>query len=301
MLEPRRLLTFREVARRASFSRAAEALALTQPAVSQQVAALEREVGDAAARPRLRGLALTETGELLLGHADALASRLDAADAQLAELRAEREARLASARTRARSPTIVPDAIADGGPRSRPRTRRRRRRRGERGPSPTSPQGVRDGRVHVGVCFEDAGAPPREPPDARRHELATSRWRRPSAPPPARRAAADQALGARGRHVDRAVARAPRLPRVRRGRVRAADRLRHARPARDRGLSRAGLAVSLTPRLLAGRLEDVRTIGWSGDAPSRRLYALTPAVGARPRALRFVAALRRPRAERMRR
>src|ERR671939_390956 len=45
MLEPRRLLTFREVARRASFSRAAEALSLTQPAVSQQVAALEREIG----------------------------------------------------------------------------------------------------------------------------------------------------------------------------------------------------------------------------------------------------------------
>src|ERR687883_577154 len=45
MLEPRRLLTFREVARRGSFSRAADALALTQPAVSQQVAALEREVG----------------------------------------------------------------------------------------------------------------------------------------------------------------------------------------------------------------------------------------------------------------
>src|SRR3954452_13264357 len=45
MLDPRRLLTFREVARRGSFSRAAEALALTQPAVSQQVAALEREGG----------------------------------------------------------------------------------------------------------------------------------------------------------------------------------------------------------------------------------------------------------------
>jgi DNA-binding transcriptional LysR family regulator len=34
MLDPRRLLTFREVARRRSFSRAAAALALNQPAVS---------------------------------------------------------------------------------------------------------------------------------------------------------------------------------------------------------------------------------------------------------------------------
>src|SRR3954463_14534465 len=104
MLDPRRLLTFREVARRASFSRAAEALALTQPAVSQQIAALEREVGaplldrgPGGPPPPARGPGgppLTETGGLLLGHADALASRLDAADAQLAELRAAREARL---------------------------------------------------------------------------------------------------------------------------------------------------------------------------------------------------------------
>src|SRR5919109_554096 len=86
MLDPRRLLTFREVARRGSFSRAAEALALTQPAVSQQVAALEREVGTELLRRGPGGPALTETGELLLAHADALSDRLRAADAQLAAL-----------------------------------------------------------------------------------------------------------------------------------------------------------------------------------------------------------------------
>src|SRR3954462_106727 len=43
--DPRRLLPLSEVARHGSFSRAAEALALTQPAVSQQVAALERQLG----------------------------------------------------------------------------------------------------------------------------------------------------------------------------------------------------------------------------------------------------------------
>src|ERR671930_219906 len=46
MLDPRRLLTFRAVARAGSFSAAARELSLTQPAVSQQVAALERELGD---------------------------------------------------------------------------------------------------------------------------------------------------------------------------------------------------------------------------------------------------------------
>src|SRR5918992_1217097 len=44
MLDPRRLLTFRAVALQRSFSRAAEALSLSQPAVSQQVAALERRL-----------------------------------------------------------------------------------------------------------------------------------------------------------------------------------------------------------------------------------------------------------------
>ena len=42
MLDSRRLLTFRAVAQAGSFSAAARELALTQPAVSQQVAALER-------------------------------------------------------------------------------------------------------------------------------------------------------------------------------------------------------------------------------------------------------------------
>jgi DNA-binding transcriptional LysR family regulator len=45
MLDPRRLLTFREVARLGSFSRAAEQLSLTQPAVSQQILSLERQLG----------------------------------------------------------------------------------------------------------------------------------------------------------------------------------------------------------------------------------------------------------------
>ena len=44
-MDPRRLLTFRAVAHERSFTRAAAALALTQPSVSQQIAALETELG----------------------------------------------------------------------------------------------------------------------------------------------------------------------------------------------------------------------------------------------------------------
>src|ERR687894_1566286 len=92
MLDPRRLLTFGEVARRGSFSRAAEALALTQPAVSQQVAALERQVGVRLLDRGPGGPTPTAAGALLLAHADAIAERLAQADRQLADLVAtERE------------------------------------------------------------------------------------------------------------------------------------------------------------------------------------------------------------------
>src|ERR671929_140136 len=74
-LDPRRLLTFREVARLRSFSRAAEALSLTQPAVSQQVAALERQLGVRLLERGPGGPTLTHARGLLLQHADPLASR----------------------------------------------------------------------------------------------------------------------------------------------------------------------------------------------------------------------------------
>src|ERR687890_2165703 len=96
MVDPRRVLTFREVARHGSFSRAAEALSLTQPAVPQQVAALERQLGAQLLERGPGGLSLTPAGELLLEHADVVADRLYLAAGQLAELagHAARELRI---------------------------------------------------------------------------------------------------------------------------------------------------------------------------------------------------------------
>src|SRR6478735_549234 len=258
MLEPRRLLTFREVARRGSFSRAAEALALTQPAVSQQIAALEREVGASLLDRGPGGLALTETGELLLAHADALSARLRAADAQLAELAGAREARLVVGAYPSALATIVPDAIA-------------RWRAGQEDRAVTiealemsstnAAAAIRDGRLHVAVCFEDAAAPPREPPDARRHEIAREPMDAavgPDHPLAGRRRIALTALAddtwtapSREHLVRRACAAAGFEPRI--------DYVTRD-PLAIAGIIRAGLAVSLTPRLLAGRLEGVRTI-----------------------------------------
>ena len=85
MLDPRRLLTFREVALHGSFSRAAESLSLTQSAVSQQVAALERQVGTRLLERGRGELRVTPAGEDLLAHAHVVAERLRLADRQLAD------------------------------------------------------------------------------------------------------------------------------------------------------------------------------------------------------------------------
>src|SRR5918995_5711449 len=111
MLDPRRLLTFGEVANRRSFSRAAEALALTQPAVSQQVGALERQLGVRLLDRGPGGPAPTEAGALLLDHADAIADRLTQADAQLAELAAADRETLRVGAFPSALGSIVPAAI----------------------------------------------------------------------------------------------------------------------------------------------------------------------------------------------
>ena len=75
MLDVRRMRVLREVAVRGSFSAAAEALSFTQSAISQQIAALEREAGCTLVQRNARGIRLTEAGEALVRHADAILAR----------------------------------------------------------------------------------------------------------------------------------------------------------------------------------------------------------------------------------
>jgi DNA-binding transcriptional LysR family regulator len=87
-LELRHLIALKAIAETGTFGRAAASLGYTQSAVSQQIATLERIVGqrliDRPGGPR--PVSLTEAGELLLRHADAIAARLQAAQADLAAL-----------------------------------------------------------------------------------------------------------------------------------------------------------------------------------------------------------------------
>jgi len=87
-IELRHLAALEAVAREGSFRRAAASLGYVQSAISQQIAALERVVGQRLVE-RSRGggpLRLTETGELVLQHADAILARLKAAQADVAAL-----------------------------------------------------------------------------------------------------------------------------------------------------------------------------------------------------------------------
>jgi DNA-binding transcriptional LysR family regulator len=84
-IELRHLLALEAVAREGSFGKAATSLGYTQSAVSQQIAMLERIVGQRLVeRPGgPRPVSLTEAGRLLLTHAEAIAARLAAAQADL--------------------------------------------------------------------------------------------------------------------------------------------------------------------------------------------------------------------------
>jgi DNA-binding transcriptional LysR family regulator len=88
-VEIRHLAALQAIAAERSFGRAAARLGYTQSAVSQQVATLERLVGEQLIeRPGgPRPVSLTEAGALLLRHADSIVARLQAAQADLNALR----------------------------------------------------------------------------------------------------------------------------------------------------------------------------------------------------------------------
>src|SRR5215208_3561281 len=112
MLDARRLRVLQEVAARGSFSAAAEALAFTQSAVSQQIAALEREAGTRLVERGVRPLRLTDAGHALLAHAEAVLARLEEAQQELGEIARLRRGRLRLASFPTAIATLVPHALA---------------------------------------------------------------------------------------------------------------------------------------------------------------------------------------------
>ncbi|GAA3798469.1 LysR family transcriptional regulator [Streptomyces chiangmaiensis] len=87
MLDVRRLRIVQYLATYGTVAAAAQALHLTAPAVSQQLATLEREVGLPVVEKQGRTLRLTPVGELLVSHAEIVLSDLAAAEADLEAIR----------------------------------------------------------------------------------------------------------------------------------------------------------------------------------------------------------------------
>lgn len=90
MATTRHFQAFLSVARLGSFSRAAELLRLSQPAVSEQIRELEEEVGTALFERRPRRVVLTEAGRVLIPHAETVVSAMANAHQAVAELESGR-------------------------------------------------------------------------------------------------------------------------------------------------------------------------------------------------------------------
>jgi DNA-binding transcriptional LysR family regulator len=89
LLDLRKLRLLRELADRGTIAAVAEALAYTPSAVSQQLSALEREVGAPLLEKAGRRLRLTDAGLALAEHAAALLARAEQAEAELERLQGE--------------------------------------------------------------------------------------------------------------------------------------------------------------------------------------------------------------------
>ncbi|GGR72456.1 DNA-binding transcriptional LysR family regulator [Nocardioides luteus] len=100
-----------EVAAQGSFSAAARTLGMTQSAVSQHVAALERETGLALVDRGTRPLELTEAGAILVRHGRAVLAQLDGAEQALGALAGRRAGRLRLGSFPTALTTFVPQAV----------------------------------------------------------------------------------------------------------------------------------------------------------------------------------------------
>ena len=112
MLNSSRLNVLRELVERGSFSAAADSLSYSQSAVSQAIATLERELGAALIERDRRGIRPTIAGAALASHAEAILTRMDAAEEEVAAIAGGRGGRLRVASFPTAGATVMPPAIA---------------------------------------------------------------------------------------------------------------------------------------------------------------------------------------------
>lgn len=113
MLDVRRLMVLRAVVTSGSVTAAATHLGYTPSAVSQQVAALERQAGVALLERIGRGVRATPAGRLLTEHAALIGAQVAAAETALADLRAGRAGRLAIRYFATAGASLIAPALAE--------------------------------------------------------------------------------------------------------------------------------------------------------------------------------------------
>ncbi|MEU8432151.1 LysR family transcriptional regulator [Streptomyces sp. NPDC029216] len=112
MIEARHLRILRAVAGTGSFSAAARELGCTQPAVSQQMRALELSAGTPLLVRTGREMRLTQAGEALVRHAAGILAGLTAAEEEVAAIAGLRAGRVRLVSFPSGSSTLVPTALA---------------------------------------------------------------------------------------------------------------------------------------------------------------------------------------------
>jgi DNA-binding transcriptional LysR family regulator len=112
MLDVRRLHMLRELAERGTIAATAQALGYTPPAISQHLAALERQVGVALLERQGRRVTLTPAARLLVDRTERVLAELEAAEAELAADAGEVRGTVRLAAFPTAAATIVPRAMA---------------------------------------------------------------------------------------------------------------------------------------------------------------------------------------------
>lgn len=112
MFDSRHIRTFDEVVRTGSFSGAARALGYTQPAITQQMKALERDVGTPLFIRVGRRIRLTEAGEALSRHAGVILETIATAQQQMSAITRLRSGRVRVCAFPSAGATIVPEALS---------------------------------------------------------------------------------------------------------------------------------------------------------------------------------------------
>jgi molybdate transport repressor ModE-like protein len=111
MIDLKRLRFLREVAERGTVTAAAEALAYTPSAISQQISILEEEIGTPLLERQGRNVALTPAGKVLVAHADSIFDAVERATSAVSEAADEVAGRVVVGALQSVMATLLPEAV----------------------------------------------------------------------------------------------------------------------------------------------------------------------------------------------